>query len=229
MKKFTKVILIIAAVFFCIGIVCLIGSFSLGLTWGSVSRMVKDGKFEFSISKFSDKTNQDDKLYFDTYCRDLDIELGSGMLEVKYHDSDQICVQQKNEANYKCYVEDATLYIEGDRLFNIGENNGKVILWLPEDMEFQEVDIEVGSGKADIRDMCAKELDIKVGAGTVNMSVVGKPSDYHYEIECGVGSIRLGEDTYAGIGYEKESGNFNASRQLSVECGAGTIQVDFSK
>lgn len=228
MKKFTKIALIIATLFFCVGVGCLIGAASLGLTWGTLGKMVDEGQFHFSIPQ-SDEEQEDEGMYIEEYCRDLDIELRAGTLEVKYHDADKIYVEQDNVPNYKCYAEKGTLHIQGGNRINIGDNDGTILLWLPTGMEFQEVDIEVGAGTADVKIIRAQELDVKVGAGEINMTVVGKEDDYHCELECGAGSIRIGEYSYEGIGYEKEFGRENALRHLSVECGAGDIDIQFKE
>ena len=55
MKKFTKVVMIIAAVCFSIGVICLVGAASMGLTWGRLGEMVNRGRFSFSIPESEDK------------------------------------------------------------------------------------------------------------------------------------------------------------------------------
>lgn len=231
MKKFTKVVMIIAAVCFSIGVVCLVGAASMGLTWGRLGEMVNRGRFSFSIPESEDKEQKTEEkgTYIEEYCRDLDIELGAGALEIKYHDAEQIYVEEKNVSNYKCYVEEATLHIKGGNTINVGNNDGRIVLWLPTGMEFQEVDIEVGAGEADVKIIRAKELDVKVGAGEINMTVAGKETDYHYELDCKVGTIVIGDDSYEGLGRDKEYGNPNAIREMSVECGAGEINIQFEE
>ena len=231
MKKFTKVVMIIAAVCFSIGVICLVGAASMGLTLGRLGEMVNGGRFSFSIPKSEDKEQKTEEkgTYIEEYCRDLDIELGAGALEIKYHDAEQIYVEGKNVSNYKCYVEEATLHIKGGNTINVGNNAGRIDLWLPTGMEFQEVDIEVGAGEADVKIIRAKELDVKVGAGEINMTVAGKETDYHYELDCKVGTIVIGDDSYEGLGRDKEYGNPNAIREMSVECGAGEINIQFEE
>ena len=229
MKKYTKIVLIIAALFFCVGVACLIGAASLGLNWGTFTKMVDEGEFELSTQKITDKKQEDKGTYIEEYCRDLDIELGAGALEVKYHDAEQIYVEQQNVPNYKCYVKEGTLHIEGGYRINVDGNDVAISLWLPSGMEFQEVDIEVGAGKADIEIIRAKELDVKVGAGKIDMTVAGKEEDYHYELECDAGSIKIGEQVYEGLGRDKEYGNAKATREMSVECDAGKIEIQFEQ
>ena len=57
MKKFTKIALILAVVLFSVGLVSVIGSFAMGLTWDSLGDMVDKGKFSFDFS------NADEQLF----------------------------------------------------------------------------------------------------------------------------------------------------------------------
>ena len=59
MKKFTKIALILAVVLFSVGLVSVIGSFAMGLTWDSLGDMVDRGKFSFNFK------DDDEPLYVD--------------------------------------------------------------------------------------------------------------------------------------------------------------------
>lgn len=230
MKKFTKVALILSIIFAVIGIGAIIGAVSLGLTWGKFASMVRDGRFSFGddsnfvIGEF--KENQEE---IDSDCRNLDIEFNAGELEIKYGDVDSIQVEQEKVSHYECYVEDDTLHIEGGVKVGIGKNDGKIIITLPKGKQFDEVDIEVGAGRAVVTELDAKELDAQVGAGQLIITMTGEESDYDYELECGIGHIEVGSSSYSGLGYEKEISNPGATRHFSVECGAGEVQIQFAK
>ena len=47
-------------------------------------------------------------------------------------------------------------------------------------------------------------------------------------MECGVGNLDVGSDSYSGLGREKSISNKGADRKLNLECGMGNISVDFS-
>ena len=50
---------------------------------------------------------------------------------------------------------------------------------------------------------------------------------YNYDLECGIGEIRLVESIYSGISSERQIDN-NAYREIRVECGIGEVRVDFN-
>ena len=55
----------------------------------------------------------------------------------------------------------------------------------------------------------------------------GTKSDYNYNLECGVGEIILGDETYSGLGGEKRVQN-GGNKLIEAECSVGRIQIAFS-
>ena len=80
MKKFTKISLIIATILVIVSVFCLMGSVALGLTWGTFTNMVKAGKFSFNFGLNIGENNNFKEVTEN--CKNLDIELGAGVLEV---------------------------------------------------------------------------------------------------------------------------------------------------
>lgn len=252
MKKFTKIALILATVFVFVGVFCVIGSIAMGLTWGTFSNMVKNGKFSFDIGDVGNIGIETSNAYneIDERCDSLDIEFGYGTLEVSYGDVEQIQIEQENVKRYQCYVEDGTLHIEGNLQSNIsiGNQDGKIVIVIPKDMMFDEVDFEVGAGQAEVSDLKANKVDIEVGAGQMSIAnldvkelnaetgtgrlfakLVGKQTDYSYNLECGIGQLKIGDSTYSGLGAEQNISNPGAERFMDVECGIGEIEIEFQE
>ena len=227
MKKFTKVVLILAAVFFMIGICCVIGSIALGATGRTFGDMVKDGKFSFGVAK-DELDLADSKMDEITEkCTKLDIEFGAGTLEIFYRDVEHIEVAQLDVKDYECYVKEGTLHIEGGNRIGLNSGEGRLVITLPKDYQFEEVDIQIGAGKATVEMLNTKEFDAEVGAGTLTMTIPGVETDYNYELECGVGEIQVGGEKYGGLGKEKEVDNPDATKHFTVECGAGKVEIQF--
>lgn len=279
MKKFTRIALILAVVLFSIGLVSVIGSFAMGLTWDSLGDMVDKGKFSFDLDDiiFDEDYTDDrpaninsDKGQTDTQqsnmpsqekedngfaavqedFHSLDIEIGYGVLEIKYGDVEQVQIKQKDVDKYRCYVEEGTLHIEGNRNTKVGITNqgGKITVVIPKNMVFQEVDLEIGAGKADVADLKANQVDIELGAGEMNVTgidtkdfnaqtgagklyaeLVGKQTDYSYELECGIGQLKIGESSYSGLKTEQKIANQGAERFADIECGVGEIIIKFQE
>lgn len=87
-------------------------------------------------------------------------------------------------------------------------------------------DISVGVGEGELEGIDAADIDGECGIGSLSLSLAGKERDYNYKLECGVGSVQIGEGEYSGLAAEKSIDN-HASRSLDLECGMGEIDVEF--
>lgn len=92
-----------------------------------------------------------------------------------------------------------------------------------------QTDIEVGVGTVELTDLDADYIEAECGVGMMSLDVAGRKEDYNYRISCGVGSILLGEDEFTGLGSTKKVDNNGASRKMQLECGMGTLEVDFEE
>lgn len=247
MKKFTKIALILAVVLLSVGLVSVIGSFAMGLTWDSLGDMVNKGKLSFDLDDIIED-NEFTAVQEDFHS--LDIEFGYGTLEIKYGDVEKLQIKQKNVDKYRCYVEEGALHIEGNQKIKVNNSNydGEITIVIPKNMVFQDVDLEVGAGKADVANLKANQVDIELGAGEVNVTgldtkkfdaktgagklyaeLVGKQNDYSYELECGIGQLKIGDSSYSGLGTEQNITNPGAERFADIECGVGEIIIKFQE
>lgn len=92
-----------------------------------------------------------------------------------------------------------------------------------------QTDIEVGVGTVELTDLDADYIEAECGVGMMSLDVAGRKEDYNYRISCGVGSVLLGEDEFTGLGSTKKVDNNGASRKMQLECGMGTLEVDFEE
>lgn len=250
MRKFTKIALILAAVMVGIGVICLSAAVALGMNFHTFSDMVKEGRFsldeddiEILFSGDSDELQE-----IKEKCRKLDVELEAGTLWVYYDDVEQIQVGQKDISAFQCYVKEDTLHIEGGKKLGVHKQDGKITLVLPKGTKFEEADFSIGAGEAKMEGLTAEQVEIEVGAGEANVKnldtsllkaetgagelmveLVGEESDYHYEAECGIGEIQIGERSFGGLGSKQNVQNPGAQRKLKLECGVGEIRVTFQK
>lgn len=91
------------------------------------------------------------------------------------------------------------------------------------------LEIEVGVGQADLTDVDVRELEIEVGMGQLKALVNGAKSDYGYDVECGMGNVSIGNESYGGVAAEHHEENHHADRQIDVYCGMGEVHVNFAK
>ena len=171
-------------------------------------------------------------------------------MEIKYGDVEKLQIKQKNVDKYRCYVEEGALHIEGNQKIKVNNSNydGEITIVIPKNMVFQEVDLEVGAGKADVANLKANQVDIELGAGEVNVTgldtkkfdaktgagklyaeLVGKQNDYSYELGWGIGQLKIGDSSYSGLGTEQNITNPGAERFADIECGVGEIIIKFQE
>ena len=239
----------------CLGIICMIIACSMGLNWNLFSNMVQDGKFSyhfgngfhFGITNNSDGLSNMESLEIKEICKNLDIEFGAGSLEICYDDVEYILIEPDCVNHFSAYVEDNTLYVEGGLDVNTG-SNATLTITLPNDMTFKTIDLEIGASKASASGLAADELIIEVGAGSaefteldvqtldaevgvgeLTVEAVGKESDYSYSLECGIGTVSIGDNTYSGVGTSHNIEQPSATRFIDIECGIGKVEIEFTE
>lgn len=252
MKKFTKVLLIIVGILIAVGIVSAIAAVSMGLTWGSLSDMVKEGRFNFAFDtdEFQEElidNVQEELVGTDASFENIDIEFGNGVLKIVYAEQNELTVQH-NANLYECRTKAGTFYIKAKKGIGVHNRDAEIIVTLPKEKVLNEVDLEIGAGKVEIENLVAqsfeievgageanligidvKEFDAKVGAGKVYAQLVGAQTDYSYEAEYGIGTLMVGNTSLSGLGGEREDTNPRAKRHMDLECGVGEMKIAFAQ
>lgn len=255
MKKFTKIVLIITGILAVIAAVCIIIAACMGAKWVTVQDMIFDGKFSF---KFVDGfeigifdtdrgTITSDPVTITEEIENLDVEFGAGKIEICYGDVEGILIEPQGVAGFSTKVKDKTLHIEGG-LGISGKGNGNLIITLPQGMVLEKADFEIGASAATMTGLRADELKIEVGAGEatltqldvlnlkaevgvgeLNVGLVGAQTDYSYKLECGIGEVKFGGNSYGGFGTSHNVQQPDADRMIDVECGIGEVEIVFEK
>ena len=178
-------------------------------------------------------------------CRKLEVEFGAGVLEIYYGDVEKIQIDYEHVVGFSSSIKDGTLEIEGG--LGVSDNsNASLVIIIPRDMEFEKVDLEIGASEATISDLKAdklkvavgvgeatlrklevKELDAEAGVGQLNIELVGKEEDYSYDLDCGIGAIVIGDNSYGGFGTSHNVNYPDAKCHMDIECGVGEVKVTF--
>lgn len=254
MKKFTKVMLILAGVLTSIGVLCMVLAFAMGLTTDHFVKLIQDGHFSFDEGdlhiSFGDDWKDDlgseilstEEVNGETVtyeiketCHSMDIEFGAGILDIYYDDVECIQVKQKNIREFKVGVKNDTLVIsEGtDVKIDIDDvEDRRLTIVIPNEMQFQEVELEIGASQADIKDIQSENLSITVGAGQADVSKIAAKQ---FDLEVGAGQATVVQlsvdrlDVEAGVGrVDIELNGVQEDYNYKVECGIGNIQVGTS-
>lgn len=101
------------------------------------------------------------------------------------------------------------------------ESNGSVTA--------KKADLQIGTGSMTFADLSAEETDGECGLGELDLTMTGVQEDYNCDLECGVGNMDVGSDSYSGLGREEHISNPDADRKLNLECGMGNVSVVFSE
>ena len=256
MKKFIKVSLIIAGVMFALGcllaIISMIGGkhqlkvairenlaeaeiedlddvveefvYSAGgyvyeLTdgdWGFVKREnTESGSYQVPVSSV----------------KSLSIELGAGelIIEAKTDGGDTIDLSFDGLGNCDFKVEDGTLYIEGFKGITIAGNTvsaNEIIVRIPENMYFEEVDMEVGAGIVSIENCKVGELEAAIGAGEVTME---KLEVSELSAEIGAGQLDVADAVIQNADLDISMGECifegTISGDLEADCDMGNLEL----
>lgn len=152
MKKFTKIMLIIAGITACLGAICMVIAFAMGLTTDGLKQMVRDGKFAFDMTetkilKFEDDDTEDEKA-------DVDVKVDTGVVL---------------DASIKVEMdEDERIYRTSESFTNIELEFGAGVL----DIYYDDVE------EVEIREKNVDGFEVKVKNDTL---VIGSSMDVNIE------------------------------------------------
>ena len=89
------------------------------------------------------------------------------------------------------------------------------------------LEIEVGTGKVNLAGTVQSKASIDCSMGTVDFQATGRKEDYSYDIECEVGKVTVGDETFGGLAMEKKI--MNGGPVMEIECATGTVNISFEK
>jgi hypothetical protein len=95
-----------------------------------------------------------------------------------------------------------------------------------EDCNFVDAVIEAGAGRIEFKGDLTGRSKISAGAGSIEMRLAGAESEYRVDFNRGIGSVRIGDETFNGVG-NGSSGNRDAKREIDLSTGVGAARVDF--
>ena len=97
-----------------------------------------------------------------------------------------------------------------------------------EEIEATESSWEVGAGEIVLGRIESRDMDFDCGTGSIEAKIAGKQSDFNYDVECGIGSVKIGNEEYGGVAFDKTINN-GQNRQIEISCGIGEIQLSFEQ
>jgi hypothetical protein len=86
--------------------------------------------------------------------------------------------------------------------------------------------VSVGMGSVRLTGDVTERLDGECSMGELKLTLAGTQTDFDYDLSCGMGELKVGDDSYNGLAQEKQISN-NASKNMELECAMGSVVVEF--
>lgn len=164
----------------------------------------------------------------------IDMEMGAGNLDSIALDADEINLEigaakfsiagiSGREVDIDIGAGEATIDNISASEANISVGAGSISV---KGMDVEDASLEVGMGNIDVVGKISGDANIDCGMGNVNLTLEGSESDHDYNLECAMGSIRVGSTTYSGLASERSIDN-GSSSEFDVECAMGNIDISF--
>lgn len=117
-------------------------------------------------------------------------------------------------------VEDITA---GELSIKVGAGSA-VVDWFTAD----KIGVDCGAGEAEITGDAGRKIQIECGVGSAIYHASGRQEDYNYTLECGIGEVTVGRDSYSGLARKTQIDN-NGNVIMEIECGIGEVNVIFEQ
>ncbi len=255
MRKFIKFCIITACIMLFIGLVLGIGGIANGGGY-EVIQMARSGELTFNHEDFDWKfLKQDDyEVLYDIeevnifskekeiFTGDIskiqiaeeilpkmEIILGGGTLEIRDSGDERIYLEAKNAEQLQAYADGDILKLKAIGR-KIGKEEMKIYLFVPADVTYESIDLEVGAGLLQISNLQCKELEAGVGAGELRVNRITVNGDADFSV--GAGHIQAQADVLGNLMVECSMGEADLALSgneedydYEISCAAGKIKL----
>ena len=160
----------------------------------------------------------------------MKLDISASNLTIKLEGNSYKVETYQIPKNTKIESKDGILEIKSNKKLNKSDSKSSITIYLPEDVELEEADIQVGAGIVDVTGLIAKNVEFSFGAGNVNMQNITVKNNA--KIECGAGQaiIKNSElanaNIEAGVGKLVYSGDLTGNTQ--IDCGVGDVELELT-
>lgn len=162
----------------------------------------------------------------------LDIAVGGCTFEFQQSDDKEFYVEATNAGKFQCFLQNDTLYVKSSQ--TVVEDwdqfdDGEIILYIPANYSFEQVNVELGAGLMEIPDIATAEMNLEVGAGQITVDYLQTEK---CDIEVGMGEIIVKDmqvtklSGEAGMGHLQMAGTVLGD--VDAECSMGSIELDLT-
>ena len=148
---------------------------------------------------------------------ELDMEIGAGTMNLGSVTAREIDL----EVGAGQIIADA---VQADSLHvNVAAGDARV-----NSLQVKEFDAEVGMGNLYASGCVSGHGNLECDMGNITLELSGVSTAFDYNIECGLGKIKIGEETYSGLAKEKAL-HHGAGHKMDVECAMGNVEILFAE
>lgn len=90
----------------------------------------------------------------------------------------------------------------------------------------QLMQVELDMGNAEVTGKITGQLDAECSLGNLNMRLAGSEDDYGFEVDCGMGEVRIGSHHYSGLS-DSRSWNSDRKNHVKLDCEMGNATITF--
>ena len=158
----------------------------------------------------------------------MKLEISTANLTVKSEGNSYRVEKYQIPKNTKIESKDGVLEIKNEKIFNKNDSKSSITVYIPENVELDDVAIEIGAGTVNIAEIKAKNVDFDFGAGNVELENISVNNNT--KIQCGAGQVIIKKSELtnanidAGVGKLSYLGELKGNSKIS--CGVGSVQLD---
>ncbi len=93
-------------------------------------------------------------------------------------------------------------------------------------VQAQSAELEVGMGELIFEGNVVGNMSAECAMGSMEFSIEGREDAHNYDVSCAMGSIKVGSNSYSGMGKEQYI-NHGAEALYELECSMGEIEMQF--
>ena len=95
-----------------------------------------------------------------------------------------------------------------------------------EELNSRVTEVSVGMGSVRLTGDVTESLTGDCSMGELKATLAGAQTDFNYDLSCGMGELKVGDDSYSGMAQEKKIDN-HADKNMQLDCAMGSVKVEF--
>lgn len=221
----TQKIIKYLAIAFALFLVISIFSIIFGLSREIISSINSDKKESELLEEYTTISNNVNNI------ESFKIDISNDDIEIKEGEKFEV---KTNDPDVKFYHENSIVKIKTDKTFSWHLSNssrGTIIIYLPNEFNISELDLNLGAGKIDIDKLFVETLLMDLGAGTMTAKEINV-----YEkaaINGGTGNINIYSGTINNLNLKLGAGNASIQSDLTgsntLTTGVGKLNLGLSR